>query len=137
MYQGQQYVTKIAKSLDQCASWQVYTASNQDVTLNTLAVDPTNPDIIYAGGYFYDSNYKQIIFKSTDGGINWTEKTKGLDIGLIYALAIDPATPNTIYAGASDAVYKSVDGAESWINSGCSGVTSLLIDSNSSNKLYA
>lgn len=140
-WDGQNYVTIIAKSIDQGTSWQTFTASTQDIMIYALAVDPTNSDIVYAGGYLYDlSSYTLVhkILKSIDGGVNWTEKISGLSSsGIVYSLVIDPDSPNTIYAGTTTAVYKSVNGADDWINMGCSGVTSLVIDPYSTNVIYA
>ena len=109
--------------------------------MNSLAVDPINSDIVYAGGYWYDqANYtlKPKILKSTNGGINWSEKISGITgDGIINILVIDPTAPNIIYAGATDAVYKSTDKAEIWMNIGCDNVYSLVINPNSTDMICA
>src|SRR5215467_6325318 len=63
---------------------------------SALAVDPGDPDTIYAaGGYFY---------KTTDGGANWLRSSR-LPEAPAIEIALDPRDSNTIYlgvAGSSD-----------------------------------
>lgn len=97
-----------------------------------LAVDPTNPDIVYAGAAGGG------IWKTTDGGQSWVDKSGGLNLLTFGSIAIDPANPNIIYAGtgeyvwlleerfySGDGMYKSTDGGDSWakINTGFGIVT--------------
>lgn len=78
-------------------------------------VDPSNPKTLYA------ATSDLGVFKSVDGGTTWASANSGIAGTSIQALAIDPVHPQTLYAaivpgpGASaSAVYKSVDGANSW-----------------------
>ena len=116
------YEQTILKTSDGGANWS---ASDLKYTsVYTLAVDPTYPNNVYAGGYgggFY---------KSTNGGINWSVSNIGITNVSIEALAIDPCNSNTIYAGTytingvtkGDGVYKSINGGTSWSSSN-SGLT--------------
>ncbi len=135
------YTTRIAKSTNQGASWQIISPGTQQITFNSLAVDPTNSNVVYAGGYWYNdiaNNYSYELLKSGDGGMNWTEKVEGMiGNGRINILVIDPVAPYIIYAGANNALYKSLNGADSWTNMGRIGVTSLLVDPVSTNVIYA
>ena len=92
--------------------------------VNALALDPTTPTTLYAGGVG--------VFKSTDGGASWSPATTGLTCissapggppvtvtCAVTALALDPTTPTTLYAGArlgtgGGGVFKSTDGGGSW-----------------------
>ncbi|MBN1567289.1 MAG: hypothetical protein JXA73_05555 [Acidobacteria bacterium] len=77
--------------------------------VNTLAIDPTDPQKLYAGTEGYG------IFKSTDGGGYWSAINTGLTDTRITVLAIDPTTPNTIYAGTQNrGVFKTTNGGDSW-----------------------
>lgn len=105
-----------------------------------LAVDPTDPHVVYAGG-------SGTVFKSIDGGAHWHAVTSE-PWTRIGALAIDPADPRVVYAGTDFGVGKTVDGGRHWIlvNGGLyvgepqlrgEGVGSLVIDNRNPQTLYA
>lgn len=95
-------------------------------SIGALAIDQSNPKIIYAGtGESNMRNSVSIgngIYKSSDEGSNW-EKL-GLDsTEHISKILLDPSNPNIIYVAApgplwSDSphrgLYKSMDGGKSW-----------------------
>src|SRR3989441_4295996 len=62
------------------------------VTVQALAVDPTNAQIVYAGTTFG-------VYKTVDGGANWLRVDSGVQDTNVLALAIDPNAPCTIYGG--------------------------------------
>ena len=107
-----------------------------------LAIDPQNPDTVYAGT-------SGGVFKTTNGGTSWKLSNSGLPAGHVArTLVIDPGNPNTLYAGGECGAYgacpmfKSTDGAKSWspINSGLEAVIvvkSLAIDPQNTGTLYA
>jgi photosystem II stability/assembly factor-like uncharacterized protein len=106
-------------------------------TIVAVAVDPTNPQVIFAG------TFGSGVFKSTDGGSNWHSVNRGLTNLYIYSLAIDPVQPDTLYAGTyRSGMYKSEDGGSSWIwsNSGIQEdaiVYSIAIDPIVTSRLFA
>lgn len=64
-------------------------------TINAMAVDPTNDNIIY-----YSTN--TTFYSSKDGGKNWT--TKALPSARIgWKILINPSSPNVIFMGVRDA----------------------------------
>ncbi len=75
--------------------------------VKALAVDPRNPDVVYAVGasdfYAVDGS----LFKSVDGGTTWK--------ALVQAsiMAIDPEHPSTIYAGGYG-LWRSDDEGRTW-----------------------
>ncbi len=87
--------------------------------VSAVAVDPTNPNVIYrgtAGGG---------VWKSTNGGTTWTSLTDNLGNLSIGAIAIAPSSPNTIYVGTGEGALgidgidgigfiKSTDGGTTW-----------------------
>ncbi len=98
-----------------------------------LAVDQTNPNVIYA--------LPHGVLKSADGGRTWRDISQGIRLDwetFAYSIAIDPAQSNVIYVGTvgffGGSLYKSTNGGESWAdlarNYGdlTDGVTSIAID---------
>jgi photosystem II stability/assembly factor-like uncharacterized protein len=75
-----------------------------------LAVDPNQPQTVYAGTWYYQGN----IYKSTDGGDNWQVKANGLPAGGPSSILIGPQQ-GTLLAGLSErGIYRSRDSAENW-----------------------
>ena len=93
----------------------------------TIAVDPRDADIAYAG------TWEKGIFKTQDGGRSWRSiGPKGVAVN---TFALDPRAPDTVYAGLRDAwgesgVIKSTDGGATWHPTGMRGlhVTALALD---------
>ena len=101
----------------------------------SIAVNPTDPNIIYIGtGEVYNSNaaaagatgaghirlfrgsYGIGILKTIDGGTTWT---KVLDFSYsnltgVMDMVIDPVDPNIVYAGTSEGLYRTTNGGSSW-----------------------
>ena len=105
--------------------------------VEALIVDPLNPTTVYAG------TDGAGVFKSIDGGVSWVPAGNGLPLtyplGLAYtavhALAVDPGTPSTLYAGADRALFKSLDGGNSW--AAITNDSLPLIPSNKNNAVYS
>ena len=102
-----------------------------------LAVNPSNPEIVYAGR-------DRGIFKSTDAGTTWTFFHVGSpDISMVHHLVIDPQPPHFLYAStASDfgggRLFKSTDGGETWsLIHMAAGPHILVIDPQHPTVLYA
>jgi photosystem II stability/assembly factor-like uncharacterized protein len=102
--------------------------------VRTLAVDPTDPDVVYVAAYSYPSR----IFKTTDGGGTW--QLAGQVNGYVVSLTVDSSAPSTVYAGSSSYVHKSTDGGASWTSQylGSSGYPyDLAVDPTNSNIVWA
>lgn len=105
----------------------------------SLAVCRVNPNIIYLGGYSYDSSwdYSYRIYKSTDGGNSWSDKSSGLLYNIPLEIVIHPTDPTKAYAVTSWGVCRTLDGGNSWqSNTSVSGY-SLAIDRTNPDTLYA
>ena len=129
------------KSTDAGMSWFA-AGSGLDAggTPVALAIDPTNPSMVYAGTlvWYLECGFGTNlgIFQSTDGGTSWTDSQA--DIGCVSDIVIDPRNTGTVYAGSwySAGAYKSTDRGTSWnamgsgLPSGLFGsyVTALAID---------
>ena len=72
-----------------------------------LAVDPGDPDILYAG------TSDEGLFKSEDGGVGW-EGLSGIEHRRITSVAVSPVD-GVVYAGTEpSALFVSRDGGASW-----------------------
>ncbi|MCB9846056.1 MAG: hypothetical protein H6811_08735 [Phycisphaeraceae bacterium] len=96
-----------------------------------LAIDPTNPDVIYAGtgeGY-YASPFGLThpvfarglgIFKSVDAGATWTHLQGTISdvpegaFSYVNKIVISPTDPSRIYAATRFGVWRSLDAGETW-----------------------
>ena len=113
--------------------------------VNTLAIDPLSPNIIYAADAFVgDEGFTWYggVFKSTDGGATWT----GLASGDFGGLAIDPQTPTTLYAcgiwlidwqTGANGVFESTDGGATWSTSASYPSCSVVNDPQTPSTRYA
>jgi dipeptidyl aminopeptidase/acylaminoacyl peptidase len=103
------------KSLDGGGRWAA--TSLRDVDVYSLAVDPLDGNILYAGT-------GRGVYKSTNAGASWQAASIGLKSLAVQALVMDPTPPGagsarrslTLYAGTRQGeIYKSLDGAATWI----------------------
>ncbi|MCB0209532.1 MAG: hypothetical protein KDJ52_09390 [Anaerolineae bacterium] len=88
----------------------------------SLAVDPVNPKVLYAGTVGYG------VYRSDDGGQSWVESNEGLgrEPGILLwvpSITIDPANPEHIAITTgigvgseviSDGLFESFDGGQNW-----------------------
>jgi hypothetical protein len=140
-------------------SWSPLTDDQAVLAMGSIAVDPTNSSIIYAGtgepNFSGDSFYGYGILKSTDGGATWTNvgPTEFAQSRLATAkIVIDgtDSTGDTVYATGVSAVngyyggfgvYKTTDGGVSWTNTTnsltSSPICDLVIDPTNAQILYA
>jgi photosystem II stability/assembly factor-like uncharacterized protein len=107
---------------DHIANGLPYQASGR---LNSIAIHPTNVNIIYAG------TATGGVWKTTDGGASWTPLTDSQCSTAMGSVAVDPSNPNIVYAGTGEqnfsidsyygcGVLKSTDGGTSWSQLGAS-----------------
>jgi photosystem II stability/assembly factor-like uncharacterized protein len=94
-----------------------------------LAMDPTNPRVLYASMWNFKRTPYSLesggpgsgIWKSTDGGDHWSELTRnpGLPKGTIgiNSVAVSPSNPDNLYAiveAAEGGMFRSRDGGKTW-----------------------
>ena len=119
------------KTTDGGKSWQLMLKGDNEWTgVTDIAVDPRNPDIIYAATWqrgrtvaaYMGGGPGTAIYRSDDGGKSWKKLKNGLphqNMGKI-GIAISPQKPDVIYAAIelerrSGAVYRSENRGESWV----------------------
>jgi cysteine-rich repeat protein len=106
----------VSKTTNGGASWTALNSGLTDLNVKSLAIDPTNPQIMYAGTF-------SGTFKTTNGGTTWSTINSGLPLskmGAVNTLAIDPARPQTVYAGTGDGYYGTAAGVFKTNNGGAS-----------------
>jgi photosystem II stability/assembly factor-like uncharacterized protein len=123
----------VYRSQDGGATWKRVLYVNENAGAVDLAMDPTNPRILYASfwrarrtPYGFDSGGEGSgLWKSTDGGDSWTELThhlspkNGLPDGTlgIIGVTVSPSNPDNLYAiveAAEGGVFRSQDGGKTW-----------------------
>jgi photosystem II stability/assembly factor-like uncharacterized protein len=114
---------QIYKSTDAGASWALANAGiAPDADIRALIVDPTDPDVAYAGSTGSETNPGGV-YRTLDGGTSWTSYSIGLPSSSASALELDlsGAVPR-LYAGTRGGVYsidqvpdEDLDGAPSAI----------------------
>ncbi|MCS7079986.1 MAG: glycosyl hydrolase [Chloracidobacterium sp.] len=115
------------KTTDGGKTWTKILYINADTGCADVAIDPQEPDILYAAMWqfrrlpwtFTSGGPGSGLHKSTDGGKTWKKLTKGLPEGELgrIAVAVAPSRPNTVYANVESrktALYVSDDLGESW-----------------------
>ena len=116
-------------SQDGGATWERTLGDDEWTGVTDIAVDPRDPDVIYAATWqrhrtvaaYMGGGPLSGIWKSTDGGHNWSELKTGLPSGNMgkIGLAISPQKPDIIYAAielnrTKGGVYKSMNQGASW-----------------------
>ncbi|MGH7730220.1 MAG: WD40/YVTN/BNR-like repeat-containing protein [Candidatus Eiseniibacteriota bacterium] len=128
----------VYRTRDGGKTWQRVLFVNQDTGCADIAMDPEDPNRLYAAMWqfrrqpwtFSSGGPGSGLYKSTDGGDTWKRLTTGLPAGDLgrCALSVSPAKPSRIYAfveSKNSAMYRSDDKGETWtMLSTAAGVTS-------------
>jgi sortilin (neurotensin receptor 3) len=85
--------------------------------LTTIAINSTDPQIIYVGSPGELGREGCGIWKTTDGGATWEPIGDSLPTLAVAAIALDPADPDRIYIATADkGVFRSDDAGANWIS---------------------
>lgn len=113
---GQLGNSQLFISTDKGDSWTNTTTSPSANNINDIAIDPTNPQHIFASLVVSNSLGfdNECLIETTDGGETWTRKgpkESGLKI------KFHPSSKDTLLCGTfTGGLFKSEDGGESWNN---------------------
>ena len=117
----------VFKTTDGGKTWEKILYVNEGTGCADLAMDPSNPNILYAG--MWDFQRKPYTFRSggpgsglyrtTDAGKNWEKVNIASDRGELgrIAVAFSPVNPNIIYAlieSNKTGLYRSTDAGKTW-----------------------
>jgi photosystem II stability/assembly factor-like uncharacterized protein len=123
----------VFKTSDAGKTWTRTLFVNRETGARVLAVNPANPNEVYAGMYrAFRKGWDIVsggpaseggIYKSNDGGGSWFKSEVGLPRRLIGKIDIDVARsrPSIVYAmieapGSEGGLYRSDDAGTSWTN---------------------
>ena len=144
-------------------SWTPLTDQQASLATGDMALDPTDPDILYVGTgepHGSDSYYGAGLLKSTDAGQSWALLgASEFAWAGISRVIVDPSNPQTLYVATANytgvyvtpprrpwaGVWKSTNGGQNWVrllgcdynNGECRGATDLVMDTRDSQVLYA
>ncbi|MCF6294438.1 MAG: hypothetical protein L3J25_01960 [Flavobacteriaceae bacterium] len=120
----------VYKSLDAGATWSKVLYVDESTGCADLAMDPNNPDILYAsmwefrrtGWSFNSGGDKSALYKSIDGGKSWNKIHNGFPEGKLgrLAIAVAPSDSNILYTvieaekDSKKGLYRSDDAGKSW-----------------------
>jgi hypothetical protein len=108
------------------ASWTATGDAMANLAVNSLAFDPTNPRVIYAGtgeGYFREVVRGTAlpirgngIFVTSDAGATWQQlgSTNNSDFDFVNDLAVSTHDPHRLYAATRSGVWRSSDAGVTW-----------------------
>ena len=126
------------KTVDGGTTWKPLTDNQATLNMGSIALAPSNPNIIYAGTGeastpFFDSFPGRGVLKSTNAGASWTllgqfdgSGNPLFDQRSIAKLVVDPGNASIVYAAVADyangaapgntGIWKTVDGGLTWNN---------------------
>ncbi len=119
----------VYKTTDGGKTWKKVLTIDKDTGCSDLAMDPSNPKILYAGMwkyrrnpyYFYSGGETSGLFKTTDGGETWKKMTTGLPSGVVGRVGVDicRSKPNVVYTLfehiTDGGLYRTDNKGETWI----------------------
>jgi photosystem II stability/assembly factor-like uncharacterized protein len=123
----------VFKTTDGGKTWKKILYVNDGTGATDLAMDPSNPDVLYAAMWqmsrkhwtFASGGSGSGIYQTTDGGAHWTNISHrpGLPGGILgkSGIAVAPSRPNVVYAliqanyqGQAGGLFRSDDAGRSW-----------------------
>lgn len=140
---------QIFRSTDAAVTWVRLRPGieKRGVSIDTIVIDPRDPNTIYIGAWAVARDEQGGVFKSTDAGEHWKllEGTKKLSV---RSFAIAPSDSNFLIAGSANddpalnGVFRSADSGKNWERISPVGdkeirnIESVAIDPRDSNNIY-
>jgi photosystem II stability/assembly factor-like uncharacterized protein len=115
------------KTTDGGKTWEKILYVDENTGCSDVAIDPGNPEILYAGMWefrrtpwsFSSGGKGSGLFRSADGGKTWTKITRDLPEGILgrIALSVSPVDSRIVYAlieAGRTGLYRSGDRGLTW-----------------------
>ena len=136
------------RTTDSGATWFPLTDLAANLAVSSLAMDPNDASVIYAGtgeGFMNgDSVRGDGIFKTTTAGAVWTQLATTSDnanFHYVNKIVVSPNNGQRVYAATRTGIMRSVDGGATWaqvLNPGSvNGCTDLVIRTDTADRLFA
>jgi len=126
------------KTTDGGENWVAVSDMLPSLGLGALALDPSNPDVIYAGtGFWFNTqSWTSVLgsaprgaglFRSRDAGASWEAlgTPGGTNFRYINDIVVSRNNSQRIYVASWSGIFRSVDGGQNWtqvLNRGLSGM---------------
>lgn len=122
----------IWKTTNGGTTWQDLSSQFELLTFGSIAIDPQNPETVYAGtgellaGWDMNTYSGDGIYKTTNGGSTWTKLNQGIGNSThVAAIAVSPNNSNIILAAlasgnwfkgnmANEGIWRSTDAGTTW-----------------------
>ena len=154
------------KTTDGGRTWQRVLEGNDDTGVTDVAMDPSDPNTLYAATYqrrrqafgFVGGGPGSALWKTVDGGTNWTKLVTGLPSGILgrIGISIYRTNPSVVYVSVEQGqrytssisyeqrlagIYRSGDKGTTWRRMGDwnprpAYSSKLLVDPNDERRLY-
>jgi photosystem II stability/assembly factor-like uncharacterized protein len=118
----------VSRTDDAGLQWSAANRGIQEVPVKAVAVDPTDPTVVFAAG-------PRGIHESRDRGNTWNEvasRAPNADV-----VAIDPSDRSTVYAAGEEGFHKSTDGGQTWQMKLADRIADLVIDPSNPRRILA
>jgi hypothetical protein len=107
------------KTTNNGSSWTTNTDNLPIIGCSDLAIDPSNPNVMYlaTGDGDAGDTFCIGVLKSTDGGATWNPTSLTFSVSqqvYMRKLIIDPSNPQTLIAATSSGIYRTTNGAGTW-----------------------
>ncbi|MGH9822425.1 MAG: hypothetical protein ACREDR_04140, partial [Blastocatellia bacterium] len=108
------------KTTNRGASWTPVADLLANIAVCSMAMDPSNSNILYAGTGEGNFNIDEVqglgIFKTTDGGGRWSQlqATNNPNFNFVNTIVVSPNNSQQVYAGTSTGIWRSSDGGGTW-----------------------
>ncbi len=124
----------IWKTTDGGESWLTVSDNFNSISFGAIAIDPNNPEVVYAGTGEAWASYNQFIYygdglyKTTNGGGSWAKIGESLNSRTHFAdIVVNPNNSNYVYASLAagnsfnfipekTGVWTSTNGGLTWVN---------------------
>ncbi len=121
------------------ATWACNTDNLPTAGVSAIAVDHSNPQIIYMGTGDRDAGDAAGlgVMKSFDGGLTWAFFNNGMGDRTVGRLIIHPSDPGVILAAANGGIFKTTDGGLNWSNKFSGNFKEIVFKTNNPAVVYA